>query len=92
MPYDPNLLPDLAATQETPEERLKRQLDELAAKLGDGFGWKGGLQYQNGGFTGRVNNKGLDFSYPVSGGLLKGSIRDIQDDPYYQLRYIKNFK
>lgn len=93
MPFDPSQLPDLAPPPETPEEKLKRQLDELAGLLGDKWSWKGGLRYQNGNFSGGINNRGVQFKYPVMGGLLSGGVSDIgSGDPYYSLRYIKNFK
>lgn len=93
MPFDPSQLPDLADTPESPEERLKRAMDQLAGLLGPQFSFKGGLQYQNGDFTGRLNNRGVQFKYPLGGGLLSGGVSDIgSGDPYYRLKYIKNFK
>ena len=93
MPFDPSQLPDLALPPENPQEKLKRQLDELAGLLGDNWSWKGGLQYQKGDFTGRMNNRGVDFKYPALGGLLSGVVSDIgSGDPHYRLKYIKNFK
>lgn len=93
MPFDPSQLPDLALPPEAPADKLKRQLDELAGLLGPQFSFRGGLQYQNGDFTGRLNNRGVQFKYPALGGLLSGGVSDIgSGDPYYRIKYIKNFK
>ena len=93
MPFDPSQLPDLALPPETTADKLKRQLDELAGLLGPQFSFKGGLQYQNGDFTGRLNNRGVQFKYPALGGLLSGGVSDIgSGDPYYRLKYIKSFE
>ena len=92
MPFDPNELPSLLGDYETPQEKLKRQLDELAGLLGPGFSYKNGLHYQGDKLSARINNKGLSMKYPLMGGTLSGSITDIGQDPYYQLKYIKAFK
>ncbi len=89
MPYDPSQLPDLRGDYETADQKLKRQLDELAGLLGNNFSWKNGLQYDNGRLKANFNNKGLRASYPISDGLLKGSISDIgYGNPQIDLRYL----
>ena len=90
-PYDN--LPDLRGDYETPQDKLKRQLDELAGLLGQNWSWKGGIQYDNGDLRANLSNRGLRMQYPFGGGLLGFDVTDIgTGDPHYQLRFRKTFK
>jgi hypothetical protein len=93
MPYDPSQLPDLRGDYETADQKLKRQLDELAGLLGNNFSWKSGIQYDNGKLRANLSNRGIRASYPLFGGDLDAKVTNIgSGDPYYSLRFIKNFK
>lgn len=88
MPFDPSQLPDIKGDYETPEEKLKRQLNELAGLLGDNFSWNNGLRYQGNRLAATLNNKGLSFTSPLYGGNLRGSVSlPIEGDSRGSLRY-----
>ena len=86
-------LPDLPSDRTTTADQWARLLDTWAAMLGPGFSFKGGLQYENGDFRARLNNRGLQMRGPLAGGTWSGEVTEIgTGDPRFQFNYMKQFR